>query len=473
VPPGEQHGDPVPVADLTGTPELDQPGQAGRAGGVDRDAGPGHGQPAGLDQRVLAHDQRPAAGQQHALHHGPPVVGLVVEDAGGHALGLLRPGLHERRPVTCGIGHGPVDGAGGGMAGQLGLDAPVGAFQRVGAGRLHGVDPGQPGYRAQLGRLAQGLDGRAGQRSPADLDDEVIQAVVAEVGDKLVAERLPALDGQAVLGALGGERQRTVIQFPAQRQVRGVAPDARLAGADDHRGPQVAQPAGEAGVGLRRDEHGQRPAAGPGHHGRRQGRVPAARDGQGAATGRVEQAEALHDGQMDEHAHKMPALVRAGHVAGLVLDQHAAGLGEAQRRAEFRAAGERRGAEAVAVHRGDRGVERDDQIAVGLVGQAAGRGHVVGVHAGAVAQEGIRVGVTGDARTTRVEDAGQHVVGVVGPGPRAAERAGVGRVGDVAAPVAANDAGEGRHPARPVRWLNSVIMASQAGSRSRRPAQNR
>ena len=70
------------------------------------DPGLGHGQPVGLDEQVLGHDQRPAAGQQHALYHGPPVVGLVVQDAGRHALGLLFPGLHERRPVGGGLGHG-------------------------------------------------------------------------------------------------------------------------------------------------------------------------------------------------------------------------------------------------------------------------------------------------------------------------------------------------------------------------------
>ena len=103
------------------------------------------------------------------------------------------------------------------------------------------------------------------------------------------------------------------------------------------------------------------------------------------------------------------------------------------------------------------------------------------MHEGAVAQEGIRVGERGAGGAGReavaggVEDAGQHVVGVVGPGPRAPERVGVGRAGHAAAPRAADRAGRRRHPAsaRPVRSLNSVIIASQAGSRSRRPVQNR
>ena len=298
----------------------------------------------------------------------------------------------DRCAAAC--GHGPLHRVRARLVGQQRPDPVVGPLQRVRAGRLHGVDGGHPAERAQVRRLAQRLDAGAGQRSPADLDDQVIQgaALARQIGHELVAEGLAALDGQPVLRALGGERQRPPRQLLPQPQVRRVAERAGRARADDHRGLEFAQPGGQAGVGVGRDEHGQPPAAGPGHHGRGQGRVPAAGDGQLPAAGGVEQTAALHDRQVDEHAHQVAALVRARHVAGLVLDPHPAGGGEGQGLAQFRAAEERRGAEPVPVHGGDRRVERGDQVAVAGVGQAAGPGHVVGVHERAVAQERVRLG---------------------------------------------------------------------------------
>ena len=227
--------------------------------------------------------------------------------------------------------------------------------------------------RAQARGLAEGLDGRAGQGSPADLDDQVVQAVVSEVRYELVAEGQAALDGQAVLRALGGERQRPGVQFLAQPAVGGIAGDAGLARAGDHVRAEVMQPPDDPRVGLGRHEHGQSPAPGPGHHSRRQGRVSAAGDRQVPAAGGVGEAAALHYRQVDEHAHQVPALVRARDVAGLVLDPHPAVAIEAQGVTEVRAAEERGGAEPVAVHGGDRRVERGDQVAVGGVAAGSAR----------------------------------------------------------------------------------------------------
>jgi hypothetical protein len=336
------------------------------------------------------------------------------------------------------------------------------------------MNAGQVAQNAHLRGLAQGLDAGAGQGSPADLDDEVIE-VAFEIRDELVAEGLAALDGQAVLGALGGEGQRAGFQLPPQPVVRRVTGQAGFARADGHFRAQITQLPDHPRVGAGRDEHGQRPAAGPGQHRRRQGRVPAAGDGQTGTVSGVGQAGGLHDSQVNEHAHEVPALVRARHVPRLVLDPHSAVCGEAQGVAQFAAAGKRGGAETVAVDAGDRRVERGHQVAVGGVGHAAGPGHVVGVHEGPVAQERVRLPVRlvagREAGRGRAEHAGQHVVGVVGPGPRAPERR-VTWAGHVAAPGAADDAPGCCHAARPARSLNSMIMASQAGSRSRRPAQN-
>ncbi len=132
-----------------------------------------------------------------------------------------------------------------------------------------------------------------------------------QISHKFIAQSLATLDGEAVLVPLGGKRQCPAVQFLPQPQVRRVAGHTGLAGADHNLRLELAQAADDAGFGISRDEHGQPPAAGPGHDGRGQCRVPAAGDRQVAAVPGVEDTGLFHDRQMYEHTHEVPALVGA------------------------------------------------------------------------------------------------------------------------------------------------------------------
>ncbi len=108
-----------------------------------------------------------------------------------------------------------------------------------------------------------------------------------EISHKLIAQSLATLDSEPVLVSLSGERQRPEVQFLPQPQVRRVPEPSALAGADRNIRLELAQPKNYALVGIGRNEHPEPPAAGPGHHGRGQCRVPAARDRQVAAVSGV------------------------------------------------------------------------------------------------------------------------------------------------------------------------------------------
>ncbi len=58
---------------------------------------------------VLVHDERPAARDEHRALDGEPVVGLVVEDAVGHARGRGLPRAHVARAVVGGGAQGVMD----------------------------------------------------------------------------------------------------------------------------------------------------------------------------------------------------------------------------------------------------------------------------------------------------------------------------------------------------------------------------
>ncbi len=166
----------------------------------------------------------------------------------------------------------------------------------------------------------------------------------------------------------------------------------------------------------------------------------------------------------------MPGLVRPRHVSRLVLYPHV----QPQALAQSVLPAERRHAEAVAVHSRDRDVELADQVHVGGVAQPAPARQVPGVEQLAVADERVGVVVAGELDAERVELRGHDVVGVAAPAPGTPEGVPhfLGRRRDPAAPGAdqLGRPGGGRH-VTPVRALNSAIMASNAGSSSRRPRQ--
>jgi hypothetical protein len=81
-------------------PQRQQAGEPRAAGVIDVDAGRLASQAIGFGNVRLGRDHRPAAARQHAAHHAPPVVGLVVENAVRETVGLAFPRPHERGPLA-------------------------------------------------------------------------------------------------------------------------------------------------------------------------------------------------------------------------------------------------------------------------------------------------------------------------------------------------------------------------------------
>ena len=108
---------------------------------------------------------------------------------------------------------------------------------------LHGVDPGHPVERAEADGLAQGLDARAGQRAPADLHHDMVEAdgFGHQIRDDLVRERLAAFDDQTVLAALTGEGNRAPGDLVAQAGEARVARNVRRPRTGHHVGPEFVQ----------------------------------------------------------------------------------------------------------------------------------------------------------------------------------------------------------------------------------------
>jgi hypothetical protein len=361
-------------------------------------------------------------------------------------------------------------------AGQPGADPAVGAFERVGAGGLDGVQPGLTRDRAELGRLAQARRARAGQGAAADLDDDVVHGGARELRGQLVGDGLAALDRQAVLAALAGERHGPGRKLPPQPEVGGIPGHSRLTRAGHDVAAEPAQPVHDAGLRIGRDEDAKPAAAGPGDHGRRERGVPAARDREvGAAVG---QPEPLGHLEVDQQPHQVAGLVRARYVTGLVLDPHPAARREAEPVAHQRAPAQRRDPEAAGVHGGHRPPQGPDEPQVLVVAQPGVRRQVVGVHERPVAGERVGLAAGGEGKRRGVQDADQDVVDVAGVfgstgGVGAPERV---RLGGGRRPAAAGAAhgrehGGYRSSVTRVRALNSSMRPSQLASRSRRSTQ--
>ncbi len=105
-------------------------------------------------------------------------------------------------------------------------------------------------------------------------------SALGERGGHLVAERLTALDGEPVLVSLAREGQGAFLDRALEVVIGGVAGEAVGARADGDLGSERLQPAEHDGIGVRRDEHEQPPAAGRRDDRCGQRGVPAAGDGE-------------------------------------------------------------------------------------------------------------------------------------------------------------------------------------------------
>ncbi len=309
-------------------------------------------------------------------------------------------------------------------------------------------------------RLAEAVAAGAGERAAADLHDQPVDRLAG--GCDLPGERLAALDGEPVEVPLARERQRALCERLLEPLHGGIAGNAGGAGADGDERAQLLEPVQHERVGADRDEDAQRALARGRDDRRGERRVAAARDREVGPFRRA--AEPLGDFEIHEHAEQVAGLVRAGDVAGLVLDPDAARSGEAEPVAELVAAAERRHREAVAVDGGDALVEPADERAELRVADSARRGDVVGVEQLPVADERIRLRVAGgEADTRRVERAMEDVVDVaVASRVRAPERKRLTGIGLGVAAGADETADRRRHDpsATPVRALNSSISSS-------------
>lgn len=165
-------------------------------------------------------------------------------------------------PQTCGALTGLA------VAGQRGANPLEGPLERVRAGGLHGVQAWLTRDRAELGGLAQPRGARAGQSAAADLDHDVVHGRARELRCQLPGDRLAALDRQAVLVALAGERHRPGRELLAEPQVGGVPGRPGLARARHDVAAEAAQPGHDARIRVDRDEHAKPAPPGPGHDGR-------------------------------------------------------------------------------------------------------------------------------------------------------------------------------------------------------------
>ena len=188
--------------------------------------------------------------------------------------------------------------------------------------------------RRRRARARRGsLDARARERAAADLDDQPVEvgppAEPATISQPSVSPpsmarplRLPwQVNGSAPRPAPRASRR--TVGSPATPGVRGQTAT---------RAPSSLEPLEHRRVGVGRDEHARAALA----RRRRRRRRPAPRcrssrwPGRGARPGRCRPSRSTTS-RCSEHAEQVPGLVRAGDVAGLVLDPDAAGRGEAER----------------------------------------------------------------------------------------------------------------------------------------------
>ena len=215
----------------------------------------------------------------------------------------------------------------------------------------------------------------------------------------------PALDGEAVEVALDGEGHGAACDGPEQTQVGGIARPGRP-GARRPRAPRRGRAGGR----------GRAPRALGGTKTR--SRRPAARATTAAASAALPQlamakgapGSAWPRASATRRASRTPmrwrALCEPETLPVSSLTQRPPGACEAEARVQARRADERRGPEAVPVDTGDSVVELADEANEAAVAPPRGPGDVPGVEPGAVADEGVRVGLGVGPWTGRADQGG-------------------------------------------------------------------
>ena len=249
----------------------------------------------------------------------------------------------------------------------------VRALQRKRPARLHGVEARQPRADAQSHRLGERLDDGARQRTASHLNHDAVE------GGDVLARR----------------SSRTRASRRLRSSGRWRFPDSRTAA---RRSARLRETGDSTGRRARPDRAGRRSVCAPScarrstTAGGASGGMktcsarPAARATTAAASaalpqlamasvgsGWADQADAFEHLQVDHDAHQVPGLVRAGHVAGLVLHPDAAVRGEPQTCAERRASREGRDPKSATVDARHLFIEAADQRDVVVVRHADAR----------------------------------------------------------------------------------------------------
>ena len=215
---------------------------------VDVDAGRFASERVRTLESLLVDDERTAAGREHPLDDGQPVVRLVVEDSVSDASGLVLPGPHEGRAM--------VRGEAERMRRIASLPYCVErTLQRPGTLGLHRVDAGHGRERAERDALLEGVDARTCERPTTDLHDKPIGGDAG--GDDLPPQRLASLDRKPVQRALTRERQRALVNCMQEPPVRRISGDPVSVAHGDLRA-ELLEAAEDDLIGVRRDEHAKR-----------------------------------------------------------------------------------------------------------------------------------------------------------------------------------------------------------------------
>ena len=267
----------------------------------------------------------------------------------------------------------------------------------------------------------------------------------------------------------GCTRNLLIWLWPCRRQqmVLLLLPAAR------HYVLLVSQPRQHPVVGVRGDEHRPPQAASPGHRG--PGNRAASRQPAIARPGRFPGSRipiCSMTARCTEHAEQMAAFVRSRHIPRFILYPYSAAR-EFQRPGQLPVLEERGDGETAPINARDRAVERGHQIAIPGIGDAVRHCHLVRVHERPITKVRVILGAAREADARQVEYPGQHVIDIVGAGPGAPERVRVVLAGQVAAArgnlIELASVVICRRLGDQCRSLNSPIIASQAGSRSRSP----
>ncbi len=221
-----------------------------------------------------------------------------------------------------------------------------GAGERSAAAGLDGVEGRDVLEGADRRRVVEAQGDPRCERPSADLHHDAVQggAGGAQLVGDLPGQRRPALDREAVVGALAGERDGALGEGLLQPEIGGIAGLTGVSRAGDDARVQGPEAVDHRDVGGGRDEHPQLASRGPGDHRGGEGSVAAARDGEGPRGVAVTQR--LGHPQLQEDPEQVTRLVRARHVASLVLDPHGSLRREARGPGDRRHPDQRRDPEA-------------------------------------------------------------------------------------------------------------------------------